>query len=159
MADKKRSTDPALQAVFDLVEYLAAGRRIPEASRILLMEALNTSIASGFKTSLYAALGLKTWGGISPVRKMDLGRRDRRLFVLWATVPEWSKLPPPAAAKLMSASAKRYQADRWPRESKSFDAPAAEPAATWWKILRSGEGIPGERRMGQILHSGNSSAF
>lgn len=159
MADKKRSTDPALQAIFDLAEHLTGGRRIPEASRTLLMEALNTSIASGFETSLYAALGLKTWGGTSPVRKLELGRRDRRLLGVWATVPEWSKLPPPAAAKLMAASAKRYQSDRWPRESKSLDAPAAEPAATWWKILRSGDCIPGERRMAQILHSGNSSAF
>ncbi len=159
MANLSRKNDPSLQAIFDLAEHLAGGRRIPDESRMLLRNALDASISSGFEIPLYDALGLRTWGGVSPLQKIRLNRRDQRICKLWAAVHEWSELSPASAAKAMAVSAERYQSDRWPRERNAFDAPSAEPAATWWKILRTGESIPGERRLAQILHLGNSRRF
>lgn len=156
MAKPSRASDPALQAIFDLAEHLMGDSRIPEQSRALLLDALNLSIASGFEVPIEDALGLKKWGGVSPLQKMKLNRRDQRIRKLWSVVPEWKELSPAAAAKAMATSASRYQSDRWPRERKAVDAPSAEPAATWWKILRTDECIPGERRLAQILHLGNS---
>lgn len=146
-------TDPKLRAVFDLAQHLDSGRRIPDDSRQRLLDALHASIVSNFELSLWAALGIKSWGGVSPVNKVRLAGRDRRICRLWSHCPEWSALPPAAAAKAMALSAARYQSDRWPREQHHDFAPAAEPAATWWSLLRSGEKIPGERRLCQILHS------
>ncbi|MDO9417961.1 hypothetical protein [Pararhizobium sp.] len=151
MTEPASRADPALQAIFDLVEHLMGDRRIREESRVLLRDALNASIASGFEISFYQALGLRTWGGASPVRRMQLGRRNRRLCELRDDIPEWAAMTPATAAKAMAASALRYQTDRWPRERDQLSAPSAEPAATWWRVLRSGEAIPGEKRLAQIF--------
>lgn len=144
-------TDPAVRAIFDLAEHLTSGRKIPEDSRAMLLDALGTCIADGFETSLFVALGLRKWGGISPVRKIDLNRRDRALCRLRRRVPEWSVLSPGAAAKAMVASLARYETTRWPRERDSISGPPSEPNAAWWSMLRGGLDIPGERRLAQIL--------
>jgi hypothetical protein len=67
------------------------------------------------------------------------------------TSPEWRDLAPSAAARLMVISASRYEANRFPREREAIDAPAAEPAATWWRIMRSGVRMPAAKRLQQIL--------
>jgi len=146
-------TDPALRAIFDLAEHLTSGRRIPEDSRTLLARAVEVGIASGFEEPFYAALGLRTWGGLSPLRKVALSRRDRVLCRLKRSVPEWADLSPAAAAKAMAASAARYESTRWPRERRAVSGPAVQPLATWWAMLRGGTKLPGEKRLAQILAS------
>ena len=116
MTSSPSRSDPSLRAVFDLAEHLTSGRPIPPDSRELLRQALHEGIVSGFEVSLFAALGLKSWGGTSAVRKIGLSRRDRALRRLRKTIPDWSDLSPAAAARAMSASAKRYETVRWPRE-------------------------------------------
>ncbi|MGO6699916.1 hypothetical protein ACCS33_10725 [Rhizobium ruizarguesonis] len=151
MTSSPSRSDPALKAVFDLAEYLVSGQHVPADSRELLRQALHDSITSGFEVSLYAALGLKTWGGTSALRKVGLSRRDRVLCRLRRKLPEWAQLSAAAAAKAMSASARRYETDRWPREQHNIAGPATEPFSTWWSFLRAGIAVPGERQLSTIL--------
>ncbi|MGO7972983.1 hypothetical protein ACC705_18510 [Rhizobium ruizarguesonis] len=151
MTSSPSRSDPALRAVFDLAEHLTSGRPIPADSRELLRQALHEGITSGFEVSLYAALGLKTWGGTSALRKVDLLRRDRVLRRLRKAVPEWKDLSSSAAARAMSASVKRYETTRWPRERDQVAGPATQPYSTWWSFLRNGIAIPGERQLSTIL--------
>jgi hypothetical protein len=97
------------------------------------------------------ALGLRQRGGVSPTRANLLLDRDRHLARLWKTSPDWCDLDPAAAARLMTLSAGRYETTRWPRERDALSAPSAEPAATWWRIMRSGAPIPSAERVAQIL--------
>ncbi len=143
--------DPALRAIFALAEHLTSGSKIPEESRELLARALHESIASEFQISLHAALGLKSWGGSSPFRKIGLSRRDRMLRRLRRSVDEWADLSPAAAARAMVASATRYETDRWPRERYSVGGPATKPYSVWWGFLRAGILVPGERQLATIL--------
>lgn len=76
---------------------------------------------------------------------------DGLLRALWQGHEEFSELPPYAASRLMHLSAKRYEASRWPRERTAIIAPTAEPASTWWKILKSGMPIPAQKRLQQVL--------
>lgn len=151
MAQPISRTDPALRAVFDLAEHLTSGQRLPSDSRELLKEALEASIASGFELSLFASLGLKKWGGISPLKQIGLGRRDRSLCRMYRRSPEWAELSPAAAAKAMVASFRRYEAIRWPRERNRISGPTTQPNSTWWSMLRAELSLPGEKRLGQIL--------
>lgn len=151
--------DPALRAVFDLAEYLTSGRQVPEDSRARLLEALEASISSGFEISLFASLGLKRWGGVSPLNQISLSRRDRQLCRLRHRVPEWGNLTPAAAAKAMSASLVQYEARRWPREREALSGPTAEPYATWWSMLRADVAVPGEKRLAQILKTEIQDGF
>lgn len=151
MTSSPSRSNPSLRAVFDLAEYLTSGRPIPPDSRQLLRQALHEGIVSGFEISLFSALGLKTWGGTSAVRKIGLSRRDRMLCRLRKKMPEWANLSPAAAAKAMSASAKRYEAVRWPRERNHVAGPATQPFSTWWSLLRAGMPVPGERQLSTIL--------
>lgn len=105
----------------------------------------------GEDTLLDHALGLRQRGGISPTRANLLRDRDRHLARLWKTSPDWRDLDPAAAARLMTLSARRYETTRWPRERDALSAPSAEPAATWWRIMRSGAPIPSADRVAQIL--------
>jgi hypothetical protein len=151
--------DPALRAIFDLAEHLDSGRRIPEDSRALLAKALRAGIASSFEEPFYAAVGVRTWGGVSPFRKVALSRRDRMLCRLKRIVPEWADLTPAAAAKAMTASAARYESIRWPRERHAIGGPAVQPFATWWSFLRAEMKLPGEKRLSQILASETQDDF
>jgi len=139
----------------DMARRLRNGALLPEHQRYLAdaFEAYANEIEAGRPASLDKAFGLKQRGGISPPRAAALQRRDDLLRRLWHKSDEWSDLAPAAAARMMSQSAKRYEAIRWPREQKSIVAPLTEPAATWWKILRSDLSVPEAKRLQQILES------
>lgn len=146
-------SEAGLRALFDLAEYLVNDHPIPECSRTLVAGAIDAGVSSGFRVEFYQALGLRTWGGISPLERFRLDRRDRILCRLKAAVPEWAELSPNAASKSMVASASRYQATRWPRDKLNAEGPVGQPLRTWWSILKGGMKLPGERRLAQILAS------
>ncbi|MGF0539260.1 hypothetical protein ACQQ2Q_14785 [Agrobacterium sp. ES01] len=150
---------PGLRAVFELAEFLDHGQKLPEQSRSLLAQALQECIADGFDTSLFTALGITQWGGVPAVKKIGLLRRDRVLRRLRSRIPEWASLSPNAAAKEMSASFRRYETTRWPRERHSAKGPAAQPNSIWWGLLRSELGVPGEKRLAQILKAEIQDGF
>ena len=102
-------------------------------------------------------LGLKSWGGISPRHGERLAWRDELLLRLWKTCPDFIGLPSISAAKLMSLSATRYASARWAREKKERISGQSEPAATWWKIMKSGLDVPGSKRLQQILDQDQQS--
>lgn len=110
------------------------------------------ALDDGNAPSLDMTLGLKSWGGISSIRRDRMIRRDRLLLDLWQTDSDWQKLSPGLAAKLMVQSAQRYEAARWHRE-QFLPQPTAQPTATWWQILSSGLKVPGARRLQQILEN------
>jgi len=105
-------------------------------------------IESGAAEPLDSALGFRSQGGVSLKRAMALAERDRQLRRLHCIC--WLDLPPAAAARAMNISARRYESDRWPRE-RNGEPPASEPALTWWRILRSGETLPGTRQIIRVL--------
>jgi hypothetical protein len=117
----------------------------------MMCEGFAAWVEAGGEISLDKAMGLRTRGGVSPARALALEERNALLRDLWLSTPAWAALPPIAAAGVMSLSVRRYEADRWPRERNNDDAPSAEPAATWWRCLRLGAGIPDAKRLGQIL--------
>lgn len=100
------------------------------------------AIDEGDVVSLDRSIGLKAWGGVSAIRHDALARRDEQIRQLWHGQEDWRDLPAPAASRLMAVDAARYQSNRWPRECSRDVAPNVEPAATWWKILISGQKIP-----------------
>jgi hypothetical protein len=106
-------------------------------------------LAGGARERIGQALGLERAGGTSPRYGMALAERNRMLRAVRST--KWPDLEPGAAARAMLADFGAYEARRWPREQLRLDAPAGEPAATWWRILRAGVKMPGRRRLTQLL--------
>ncbi len=90
-------------------------------------------------------------GGISSDRARVLADRNALLLRLAAGHAEWADLPPSAAARFMRLSFARYETTRWPRERHALSVPHTEPAATWWRILRSGAPMPGAERLRQLF--------
>lgn len=141
----------AASAVRRLADHLRNGAPLPAPDRELLATGLERWLAVRGEIQLDKALGLRTWGGVSVSRALVLAERDKLLRGLWRSQTEWRDLPAFAAARLMVISADRYERGRWPRERSRPDAPAGEPAATWWRCLSLGAGIPDAKRMGQVL--------
>ncbi len=135
-------------AIAYLAQHLKSGEALPDAARRQLVEALDLHLSDN--VPLDKALGLRTWGGISPSHGNALENRNQLLRRLWRTSPEWQNLEPGAAARLMALSASRYETTRFPRERGNLGAPAFEPAITWWLILRKGR-VPKAKRLQQIL--------
>ncbi|MFK0331117.1 hypothetical protein ACIQUB_08340 [Rhizobium sp. NPDC090275] len=140
----------------DMHRRLCRGHSLTDDQCSLLVSGIGNylyALDNGASPSLDKAIGLKAWGGVSAGRQDALSRRDDLIRRLWRSQPDWQGLPPAAAAKLMQQSAERYANLRWPRECDLIVAPSAEPAATWWRILSSGERIPGSsKRLQQILN-------
>jgi hypothetical protein len=109
-------------------------------------------IAAGAIEPIGKALALTTWGGVSPARSIAIDERNRALRRLYADLPEFRSLAPAAAARAMVQAFDRYETDRWqPREKDHVDAPSAEPAATFWRILKSKAPMLRADRLRQIL--------
>lgn len=104
---------------------------------------------SGAQEPLGRALKLQTRGGISPAQALTLSTRDRALRRLYEEC--WPDFSAAKAAKLMAESFFAYETRRWPRESDHIAAPSAEPAATWWRLLREDTPPPTWERIRQIL--------
>lgn len=138
-------------AIRRLADHLRTGTPLPAIDRDLLATGLEEWLAERGEVPLDKVLGLRTWGGVSVSRAMVLAERDRLLTSLWRSSPEWYGLPPVAAARLISLAAQRYESDRWPRERNRVDAPAAEPAATFWRCLQLGVDLPRSRQLRRIL--------
>ncbi|MCF3642922.1 hypothetical protein LXM94_23430 [Rhizobium sp. TRM95111] len=139
-----------VSALRELRDHLESAEPISAEAREFILEGLDCWLADGI-SSLDVALGLKSWGGVSPAKADRLARRNTLLRRLWQGEADWRALAPGAVAHLMKASANRYEADRWPRERQAMTAPAVEPAATWWRILATGEKIPGAKQIANIL--------
>lgn len=137
-----------------LAEHLRTDAAEPVEGRHELAEGLEAYLA-GDEARLSRALGLRTRGGLSPARASALARRDELLRRLWKVTPSWQHLGESSAGRLMALSASRYELSRWPRERRNLAAPSAEPAATWWRILRSDVPIPRGPRIAQILREEN----
>jgi hypothetical protein len=154
-------TDPRLAGDSDL-DPVALIEQLREAERLLRDEGF-ASIADGVgqylaavdegsgAASLDRCLGLRKRGGKSVSRAVALNQRDQLILQLWKSSVDWRDLPPSAAAYLMRISAERYERSRWRKEQHDVSGPFVEPSSTWWKILRSGAGLPDVKRMQQIL--------
>lgn len=93
--------------------------------------------ADGRAIPLGRLLGIQPPAPTSAARKLDLQSRDRLLRKARAEVPEWRDLPARQAAPLMIQSFERYRQGQWREERKKRKtAPAVEPKASWWRILR-----------------------
>ena len=137
--------------------HLCDGRPLPDDARAVLIAGIDQYLDDG--GPLDRAFGLRQRGGVSVERSRDLAERDRMLRRVWRQVVEWRDQPPASAARMMVQSAQRYERTRWPREQESLDAPAAEPAATWWRILRSSVPVPAAKRLSQVLSEEIQSAL
>ncbi|MDP2779843.1 hypothetical protein [Devosia sp.] len=148
--------NPAPDSIAEIVRvaYLLSVSNDPGLRQV--GAALTVWLEGGCKGSLEAELGLRQRGGVSPGRKMALDARNAMLCRLARDLPDWASLAPGAAARHMRSSFDQYHASRWPRERDNIDSPAAEPAATWWRLLRSETAVPNVKRLQQILADGNS---
>jgi hypothetical protein len=100
------------------------------------------------------ALGLEPAAGLIARREIELTQRDRLLRHVRMAVPDWSELAARQAAAHMIASFARYRAAH-PRANaqQRTTAPAVEPAATWWRLLRLNLKVqmPGREQLSAIL--------
>lgn len=82
------------------------------------------------------ALGLEPPAGLIARREIDLAQRDALILRARASVPAWRDAPPRQAARAMLEALARYRATTWARERERETAPASEPAASFWRLLR-----------------------
>lgn len=141
----------AFRELFDLLRSDLDLPLSSEARSFLMLGAIGYCLDT--ETSLDIIFGIRRpRGGIPAEKDKALAKRDWLIARLWREHEDFSNLADPiVAAKLMSLAATRYEATRWPRERELLSAPAAEPAATWWRILRMGVPIPKSKRLAQIL--------
>ena len=157
-SDVSEQTSASIAQLRDIHARLARGDRLTDAQRELLTNAIANYLnahETGSSPSLDRAMGLRTWGGLSPSRSDALDVRNRSIVRLWKVVPEWQGVHPVAASRLMRQSAEKYYRNCWPRDRASLTAPTSEPAATWWKILHSNLKIPGDKQLQNILNDAN----
>lgn len=136
----------------DIIWDAITGRPISDQERLAVALAIEEWANAQGKVSFDQAVGLAaTWGGVSPARASALALRNDLLRYLWREEPPYRNLPASAAARVIAGEASRYLSDRWPRERTHVDAPAAEPAATFWRILAAGLPIPQSKQLTRIL--------
>jgi len=88
------------------------------------------------------ALGLEPPAGLIARREIDLARRDALILRARDAVPAWRDAPARQAAKAMLATFERYHTGAWQRDRRRDTAPAAEPAASFWRLIRLNEERP-----------------
>lgn len=82
------------------------------------------------------ALGLEPPAGLIARREIDLASRDALLRKVRDAVPAWRDAPPRQAARAMLAAFERYRNGAWQSDRGRDTAPAAEPAASFWRLIR-----------------------
>ena len=99
------------------------------------------------------ALGLEPPAGLIARQGIKLARRNTLLRRARASVPAWRGAPTKDAARAMAAAFDRYEAGGWLADRSRETAPAAEPTASWWRILKLdlSHPMPREKRLAQIL--------
>jgi len=139
----------ALAALCDWASVAPAP--VVRAAGRLLAGALAEAIERG--EPIGRALGLEPPSGARVSHAVKLAKRDAMLRALRAATPAWRALPPRRAAAAMAAAFRRYAVGGWTADRRRSSAPAVEPAATWWRVLRLGlaVAVPGVDRLAEIL--------
>ncbi|ABA78909.1 hypothetical protein GQF56_08560 [Rhodobacter sphaeroides] len=125
----------------------------------LLLRALAEALAG---EPIGRALGIEPPAGLTLRRAALLRERDELLHRARAARPEWRTASARRAATLIHAALDRYRANVWPRERGREAAPAAEPAASFWRICRleagGGPKAVGSERIAQIFELADGPA-
>ena len=87
-------------------------------------------------------LGLQPPAGSTAAHRVKLTKRDAMLRRVREVVPAFRDAPDRVAAAAMVESFARYRAGGWEAHAGRDRAPATEPAATWWRVLRLGLAVP-----------------
>lgn len=133
--------DPAVRAfVWEMAEAGEAIRRRDKKSD-------NRAIPLG------RLLGLQPASGATAGTAISLARRNQLLRCARASAPAWREAPTKDAARAMIAAFDRYETGGWLADRSRKTAPAAEPTASWWRILKLdlSRPMPREKRLEQIL--------
>lgn len=109
--------------------------------------------ADGRAIPLGRLLGLQPASGATAGTAIDLARRNTLLRRARASAPAWRDAPTKDAARAIAAAFDRYAAGGWLADRSRETAPAAEPTASWWRILKLdlSHPMPREKRLAQIL--------
>jgi len=134
-----------------LVDHLQADTPLDRADRDFLSKRLEGFLSPGSRTSLDRALGLRSRGGASVRTTILNEERDALLRHLAREHEVWCRFPASLAAKEMRRAFDKYERGRWLREKSANIAPAVEPNATFWRLLKTGMRMPQDRRLSQIL--------
>ncbi|WP_235841469.1 hypothetical protein [Cereibacter azotoformans] len=101
------------------------------------------------------ASGLEPPAGLTLRRAALQAERNRLLHIARAARPEWAGASAARAAQLIDAAWQSYASTAWPRDRKRETAPAAEPAASFWRLCRleaeGGPRVVGEERIYQLF--------
>ncbi|NGM47953.1 hypothetical protein G5B31_20765, partial [Rhodobacter sp. SGA-6-6] len=96
-------------------------------------------------TALDVGLGIAPASGKTARHGVLLEKRDRLIRHVRKAVPDWRDLSDNRAAAAMILSFDRYAAGGWAADRKRDTAPAPEPTATFWRLLRLG--LPQKKAM------------
>jgi len=81
-------------------------------------------------------LGLQPASGATASPSIRLARRKTLLRKARASDPAWAAATDRQAATMIHAALNRYRTTAWPRDRERETAPAVEPAASFWRLLR-----------------------
>ena len=133
----------ALDLFLGVAEIAALYARDPRLRAFALRE-IDAGIAirdaqkddNGRSEPLGRLLGVQPPGPATAGPEIARRRRDDLLRHVRQAVAEWRDRPASVAATAMSASFGRYRAGAWRADRGRQTAPATEPQATWWRLLR-----------------------
>jgi len=123
-------------ALFRLAEEgLTSLRKDVRQAARLLVEYLSDGL---HHDSLDFDLGLRPRNGAPDLSLISRRAERDRLVVSLARQEPWAAMGPWAAASALKEAVAKYEKTRWPREKPPGrrTAPAGEPSATAWRILR-----------------------
>lgn len=137
-----------------IVRLRAAARELRSSNDNSAREAgerIGAWLEGGMVGSLDSALGLRSRGGISARRALANSDRDVILRHLAESHGAYVDRDHMVVARQMRRDFDRYESGRWLRDRDAIEAPASDPAASFWRILRTGTRMPGAERLRQIL--------
>lgn len=139
--------DAMLEALADVAALARCAQRAGDVRARRAAARVADWFARGACESIDVALGLRRRGGKSASHALRLAERDRT--IRWLRRRCWPGEEDAAGA--MAAAWRRYTTDRWPRELTRIEPPAAEPAGTFWGLLRDGHDPLDARQLARIL--------